>query len=326
LLTGLRTRVDDLLPRGTTGRKVLDILSVVLVVEGLFSIILFSYVGFFVGLSSLVLGMLLITVSREGEATKPKEEDPPGLKLVDYLVRLVGGEKVVMALGFVVILAVMVYNLYISARPELGDVDTISLMFGFLLLVYPLLADKYKVEVTFALVFVAFVVVFLVVPQVVMSVTSSGGDSAVGNWYVHYMLAEPFAGILDLIGIPTSSSGNMVTIQFQDGTMHTLAISAYCAGLYSFSIFLAAFMAFVLVFERLPPKVLAVVLALGLLVAYLGNILRMVVIGVVGYFEGIEALHWTHENVGWMIFLAWSAVFWWVILGLASRNRPVRDA
>jgi exosortase/archaeosortase family protein len=135
------------------------------------------------------------------------------------------------------------------------------------------------------------------------------------------MLAAPFAGALDLIGIDASSQGNLVTMQFHDGNTQTLAISAYCAGLYSFSIFLAAFVSFVLVFERLPVRVLAIVLSIGLVIAYLGNLFRMVIIGIVGYYRGLEALLWAHENAGWIIFLSWSAVFWYLLLGYTSRHR-----
>jgi len=61
-------------------------------------------------------------------------------------------------------------------------------------------------------------------------------------------------------------------------------------------------------------------LAIGLVVAYLGNLFRMVVIGVVGYYRGVQALLWAHENVGWVIFLSWSAIFWYVLLGYVSRR------
>jgi archaeosortase C (PEF-CTERM variant) len=136
------------------------------------------------------------------------------------------------------------------------------------------------------------------------------------------MLAAPFAGILNLLGIHASSSGSMVIIYAHDGMNQlSLSISAYCAGLYSFSIFLAAFFSFVLVFERLRTKTLAFVLGLGLLVAFLGNLFRMVIIGIVGYYRGLEALLWAHENVGWIIFLSWSAVFWYLLLGYTSRHR-----
>jgi exosortase/archaeosortase family protein len=192
-------------------------------------------------------------------------------------------------------------------------------MFGGLVLLSPILLRRFRVETAFSLLFIGLVVVLLVVPQAVTSIHEDTGSS-VGSWYVHYMLAAPFAGILNLIGIDASSSSNIVSLQFHDGTTQVLSISAYCAGLYSFSIFLAAFASFVLVFERLSTKNLAIVLALGLLIAYLGNLFRMVVIGIVGYYDGLEALLWTHRNVGWMIFLGWSAVFWYFVIGFADRK------
>jgi exosortase/archaeosortase family protein len=70
----------------------------------------------------------------------------------------------------------------------------------------------------------------------------------------------------------------------------------------------------VLVFEQLKTKLLVLVLALGLLVAYLGNLFRMVVIGIVGYYDGLDSLLWAHRNVGWIIFLTWSAVFWFLVM------------
>jgi exosortase/archaeosortase family protein len=192
-----------------------------------------------------------------------------------------------------------------------------------MILVYPLLARRFKIEACFSLIFLGLVVVFLVLPQAVTSI-HKGTGSSVGNWYVQYMLAAPFAGILNLLGIHASSSGNMVSLDSlvsHNGTSQlNLSISAYCAGLYSFSIFLAAFFSFVLVFERLRTKTLAFVLGLGLLVAFLGNLFRMVIIGIVGYYRGLEDLLWAHENVGWILFLSWSAVFWYFLLGYVSKH------
>ena len=150
----------------------------------------------------------------------------------------------------------------------------------------------------------------------------SGGSntSGAGDWYVHYMLAAPFSRMLDLVGIESSSVGNLVTIEFNDGSIHMLTISAYCAGLYSFSIFVSAFITFVLVFEEMTKRAMAIVLALGLGAAYAGNLLRMFVIGVVGYYEGIDALRWAHANVGWIIFLGWSSAFWYLVIRFASNR------
>jgi len=317
---------DAFAPEDSPKRKLLQILGIILIFEGLSVLILFSYVGAFVGVLSIVFGFLLMLLfrSRIEPAEVSEAERTPGIRLLDYFVRLLGGDYAIVTLGSLLIVLVLLYNRYISSRPELGDLDTLSIMLGGMLVVYPFIVRKFKIEASFSLLFLGLVVVFLVAPQAVSALSSSGSTSTIGNWYVHYMLAAPFAGALDLIGIPASSSGNYVTIQFHDGTMQTLGISAYCAGLYSFSIFLAAFFAFVLIFERLPNRILAIVLALGLFVAYVGNLFRMVIIGIVGYYRGIDALLWAHENVGWIVFLSWSAAFWYLLLGYVSKHGKIK--
>jgi archaeosortase C (PEF-CTERM variant) len=326
---------NRLAPEGTPRRKLLQLVAIVLLFEGVSVLVLFSKAGLFAGLFSLALGILLLVfvhpfkrerpVAIQGAAApaaavKEAAEDPPGVKLVDAFMRLLRSDYVVMALGCLIIVAILVFNKFLSDRPGLGDLDTLSIMMGGMILVYPILAKHFKIEACFSLIFLGLVVVFLVLPQAVTSM-HKGTGSSIGNWYVQYMLAAPFAGILDLVGIPASSSGSMVVIEFHDGTLQALSISAYCAGLYSFSIFLAAFFSFVLVFERLRTAILAFVLGLGLLVAFLGNLFRMVIIGIVGYYRGLDALLWAHENVGWIIFLSWSAVFWYFLLGYVSKHQ-----
>ncbi len=329
--TNLAESLDRIAPEGTPGRKLIVILAVILLVEGLSVIILFTKVGVAVGLFSLVIGILLLLLLYPARKEEKIDETaqrrpsggievPLGIRFVDFVMGRIGNSYLISSIGCTLIVLVLVWNLRFSARPEIGDMDTLTILFGGLLAIYPYLSRKFKVEAAFSLIFLGFVVLFLVVPQAVISV-SSGAGSGLGNWYVHYMLAAPFAGALNLLGIEASSQGSMVVMEFQDGTIQALGISAYCAGLYSFSIFVSAFIAFVLVFERLPLNLTAAVLGLGLLAAYLGNLFRMVVIGVVGYYRGIEALLWAHENAGWVIFLGWSAVFWYLVMRFADRRR-----
>jgi archaeosortase C (PEF-CTERM variant) len=237
----------------------------------------------------------------------------------------IGEPYILVPFGATLIAAVIVYNYRLSSNPEFGDSDTLSFLFGGMLMVYPFARKKYNVEASFCLFFLGLVVLILVVPQTLTAISSRAGNSA-GGFYVHYMLAEPFARILSLLGITTSSVGSNVTFVSIDGTSINLSISSYCAGLYSFSIFVSAFISFVLVFERLPTKTTAIVLAIGLVAAYAGNVFRMVVIGVVGYYEGLPALLWTHANVGWVIFLGWSSVFWYLVMRFAGRHESKVDA
>ena len=314
-----RIVLNRLLADRTTLRKVLTIVSITLVIEGLFAVFLFSYTGILFGLASLLVGSFLyVSLRRESEceATTPQTT---GVRIANLVFRFVGGKFPTILIGTVIVASVMVYNAALSPNPEFGDLDTLCIAFGVAIILFPILRIRYEFESTFAVYFIGFVVIFLVIPLATANVLGTGETSSAGGWYVHYMLAAPFSAILNLIGIPSSSVGSLVTIQFQDGSLHTLSISAYCAGLYSFSIFLSAFVAFILVFEKICFRLQVLILARGVLAAYLGNLLRMAVIGVVGFYEGIEALRWAHQNVGWMIFLAWSATFWYVTLRLLSR-------
>jgi archaeosortase C (PEF-CTERM variant) len=312
---------DTYLPIGSPRRKIAQLISAILLVEGISSLLLFSSVSPVLGLVTILLGMMLmglLFVNEEGR--RPVRHESIGVRVVSGFEQAVGGKYGLSILGALLILMVVSYNVFASVAPSYGDVDVILMMFGGSLLVFPLVPHDWRIEAIFALFFLGFVALLLAVPQAVMSIGGGGEASSVGNWYVHYMLAAPFASILNLLGITASSAGNIVTLQFHDGSIQTLQISAYCAGLYSFSIFLSAFLSFVLVLENLRPRVLVVVMGFGILVAYLGNLLRMVVVGVVGYYRGIEALHWAHENAGWVIFLAWSSVFWWIIIRYTSRT------
>jgi archaeosortase C (PEF-CTERM variant) len=317
--TRIANWIDSRIPPGTPARKVLLVVAVILLTEGFSVLLLFSYLSPFLGFISLVLGALLLLFLGGAQASSSSEIATPGIILIERVFRRIGGDFVMIILGSIVVLTVLIYNISFSPRPGIGDSDTIVIILGSVMMLYPALRRRYRTEAAFSLIFLGCVGMFLVLPQLIMSLSPAEGDPALGNWYVHYMLAAPFAGILDLLGIPSSSVGNLVTIQFQDGSIHTLSISAYCAGLYSFSIFLSAFIAFVLVFERLPYRAMLGVLTVGLLVAYLGNLLRMVAVGAIGYFRGLDALRWAHENVGWIIFLAWSSLFWWLTLGYVSR-------
>lgn len=324
-------------PRGGARNKLLTLVSFILVFEGLSVLLLFSYDALSLGFFSMALGGFILLVLGSLPTGKPVPakaakwvragalRPTPGIKLVDMIIRGIGGYVPLMMIGAAIIVFVVIYNLRFSANPEFGDLDTLSLMLGGMLMAYPLLASKFKTEAVFCLMFLSLVVLFLVIPQFVVSV-SNDASSSLGNSYVHYMLAAPFAGILDLIGIPASSSGNMVTITFHDGTSNPLLISAYCAGMYSFSIFVSAFIAFVLVFETFPRKTTAIVLGVGLLAAYLGNLFRMVIIGIVGYYRGMESLRWAHANVGWIIFLSWSCVFWFLVMRYADRAKAREPA
>ena len=103
--THLVESMDKLVPKGTVGRKLLMILAIVLLFEGISVVLLFSKAGLIAGLVSLALGILIVLLLYPAkEATRelaapqpsaPKEEDTPGIKLVDAIMRRIGNEYIV---------------------------------------------------------------------------------------------------------------------------------------------------------------------------------------------------------------------------------------
>lgn len=312
-----------LAPENSTGRKVIQLIAIVLLFQGLSIVILSSHFGPIIGVVSMAVGVLILAIfpPRLAPARRKREgllqKDPYGIMLTDAFFRSIGGSYAAIALGIAIIVGTLLYNEVLSSQPEIGDLDLLSIILGGLLVAYPFTSEAFKVETCFALLFVAMVTVILVIPQALLSI---GQNSSSGNWYVYYMLAAPFAGALNLLGIDAGANAEFVSITFNDGTVHVLAISAACAGLYSFSIFVSAFFSFVLVFEKLSLKINLLVLSIGLLIAYLGNLVRMTIIGVVGFYSGMDALLWAHDNIGWMVFLSWSSAFWFIVIRFVDRR------
>ena len=49
---------------------------------------------------------------------------------------------------------------------------------------------------------------------------------------------------------------------------------------------------------------------LGILMAYLANLLRISIIILTGHYYGYDALMFVHTNLGWIIFSLWLFIFW----------------
>ena len=111
------------------------------------------------------------------------------------------------------------------------------------------------------------------------------------------------------------------------GIQVTVVITTACSGIYSFGIFASAFVAFVLAeYDRLTRRIW-LLLALGLMSSYIANVLRMVVIVLVGYYADsgqadLQNMLIAHSYAGWIIFLAWIALFWGALFKFLPEARP----
>jgi len=239
------------------------------------------------------------------------------------------------AFAIVVIALDLAYNALVFRRISLGTEDTIVLLFAASLFAYPFVPARFGRERDFVLMFMAALILILVVPLLLLRLYYQDFDRSV-DAYSWVALAPQTAAVLNLLGVPanvhafTDGFGNLLgtapalTFDTKSGAQITVVITTACSGIYSFGIFASAFVAFVVTeFEKFRPRVLGL-LGLGFLTSYVANILRMVLIVLVGVFansptEATQNLMVAHSNLGWLIFLAWIALFWGLVFRFAVR-------
>ena len=135
------------------------------------------------------------------------------------------------------------------------------------------------------------------------------------------LLVRPLEKLLSILGYNVWS--NETRLFFEDlnsGTVNSVIVAVECSGIYSMLIFICAFISYILITHNLFDRSVLLLLFLGIQMAYFANIFRMVVIVIVGHYFGVDALKWVHLNGGWLIFLTWIFIFWYILDKLLPQN------
>jgi len=229
------------------------------------------------------------------------------------------------AIGVGIILADIAYNLLLSATPSVQTEDTIALLGASSLVAYGFVPSRFSRERDFVLVFFIILNGLLVVPLLIARAFYSDFERSV-DLYSWAAVAPEVSAVLSVLGV--SNSVHSVTGSTAPGLtftpLHfpvqvTVVITTACSGIYSFGIFASAFVAFVLTEYAQLTRRIWILLGLGLFAAYVANVLRMVVIVLIGYHtdtvqSDLQNMLIAHSYAGWLIFLGWISVFWGVLL------------
>src|SRR5437773_5625206 len=225
------------------------------------------------------------------------------------------------ALGVGIVLTDIAYNVFLSANPQILTEDTIVILLGATFLTYPIVPGKFGRERDFVLAFFVFLNFILVLPLLISRVYYQDLQRSV-DVYSWVALAPETSGFLSVIGISNTvhsvagaTAPGLTFVPVHVGAEVTVVITTACSGIYSFGIFASAFAAFVLTEYATLTKRLWLALGLGLFAAYIANVLRMVVIVLVGYYEDsgetyLQNMLLAHSYAGWLIFLGWIGLFW----------------
>jgi exosortase/archaeosortase family protein len=219
--------------------------------------------------------------------------------------------------GILLAAAVLVYNLYFQVNTYLGSNDYVVLLLAFSIGSYFHIPEKYSVERDFMLMFIFLLFLIVVLPTTYYSQaygTTEGGweDDNPDSPIIHLLLAKPLSILMNTFtNLPhVDANGVLLTYHDIDGNRLEVSIALGCTGLYSASIFLSAFISYILVEYRQFDSKVGVFLLLGIITSYIANLFRMIIILLVGYYYGMDALLTAHANVGELIFMFWIAIFW----------------
>lgn len=219
---------------------------------------------------------------------------------------------VVAGVGVVAVVGVLGYNA--SRGSTLGGPEVAILSYGVALVVASRSLDR-RLLGTDVATLVAFSFPLVLAPLSLFAVNAailSGQGATPLGWYIEATLVTPMAAALRWLQLDAAMVGDAVRIATPRGVLF-LSVGVVCAGLYASVLFLGIFALFAWE-RRTPPARLAAYLAVGLVGLHVANVLRLVLLGVVGWKWGAEALQVTHKHAGWVLFLAWSVLFWAVVL------------
>jgi archaeosortase C (PEF-CTERM variant) len=220
--------------------------------------------------------------------------------------------RLVAAIGAVAVAGVVGYNAALHSTlspPEWG-----ILCYGLLLLcAAPFLGRPLgRVQVG---TLVGWSFPLLLAPLALFSLNAALSSAATGSSatpIVRILVVTPTALALRLLGTPVQVVGNNLILATPRG-MLSLGIGLVCAGLYPMVLF-GGLVGLHSWQQHVAPRRLGLVVASGLAGLWVLNVLRLVVLARVGVAWGPQALQEAHANLGWILFAAFMALFWAVVL------------
>ena len=235
--------------------------------------------------------------------------------------------------GAAIVLIDLGYNLALSATPALQTEDTIVLLAAGTLFAYTFVPTRFARERDFVFLFFLCLNGILVLPLLAARTYYADFQRSV-DLYSWIALAPQTGAVLGLLGVSNSvhavagsTAPGLTFVPKNFRIQVTLVITTACSGIYSVGIFASAFIAFVLTEYDRPSRGMWLLLGLGLLTAYVANVLRMVVIVLIGYYTDtaqtdLQNMLVAHSYGGWLIFLGWIALFWSGVLRFLPRDEP----
>jgi len=207
--------------------------------------------------------------------------------------------------GTFIVLADLIYNF--KKGGELGTLDIMTIFFG-LSLVGSQLRNTDVVRISrFGLyissIFIALFIIFY----------SIFGFLKIDflHKFDHYFILLPTVWIIGLAGIPLEVIATE-TVRLSGVEEMTVIIGGPCSGLYSMFLLTGIVFGYSRI-EKMDNKKTLQILGFCIVIAYVSNLFRVIVLYLTAYLYGQEAMMTVHTHIGWIIFAGVAALIMYFI-------------
>ena len=206
-------------------------------------------------------------------------------------------------IGTVGILAVYTFNVNYD-ESNFGSNDSLAILFCLILIIYKKINFTNPYIVNFTLICLFIANLLLVLPRLILLIK---GDFNIlfDNQIVYLFLNIPVNKVLTILGYDVFSDSSILKFYTVNGDLEAVNIGRTCSGLHSVAIFISAFTTYSYLENYSFDSKTMLFSIIGICVSYFANLLRMIIIVLVGIHIGFDAMIWVHEHLGWLIFTTW---------------------
>ena len=210
-------------------------------------------------------------------------------------------------LGLMIIISILMFNIY--RGDSFGANDYIAFSFATLIILYSKINFFNSYMADFGVISLAIANFLLVLPRLTYLVLSDNLGSDFDDRVVYVFLNIPLNHILSSLGYSVFSQSSILKFYDMEGVINSVEIGRTCSGLHTVALFISFFSAYSYLEYGEFNSYFLFFTMLGILISYFANLIRMLIMVLVGIHLSIDAMFWLHNYIGWIIFTVWVFLF-----------------
>jgi archaeosortase C (PEF-CTERM variant) len=203
--------------------------------------------------------------------------------------------RVPMFLGVLIVAADISYNLLTHSK--LGTLDIMTFLLGVSLIAQNINNDEFRRMGRFSAYMAAtFILLYLIFFALFGSLNID-----FTHRFDHYVVLLPSVFFIRLLGIPIQVIATE-TVSIRGVEEMSVIIGGPCSGLYSMFLLIGIMVAYSKI-EQLERGKFYTMLLVAIGVAYIANLMRVIILYIVAFYLGEDAMYTAHVHLGWIIFV-----------------------